>query len=284
MSDTETAVKKYTPRPYFNVANMAKAEAEEFFDHKKNPNGTYGQSKASPDTQDGNHDATSEDTTDYKKRWIDLKKHYDTEVSDLRRQLSEKEKVESFTPPKTAEELEDFRKQHPDFYDVMMTVAHDKMNQYDEGTSSRLRQLEEKLAQAEQEKAFVAIAKSHPDYLEVVNDPKFLEWIDTQDASIQSWVKENSTNASLFISAIDLYKLNAGITKKIPKRESIKETKHVNASAADSVSVSGNSITVGDGGKRIWTREEIQKVIAQGKYSQYEAELDEAMAEGRIRN
>lgn len=292
MSNTNTAnatnevAQKYKPRPYFNVANVAAAEAEEHFDHKKNQNVTYGRNEADSATQDGGHDATSNDNTDYKKRWIDLKKHYDTEVSTLRQQLADKEKEKSFTPPKTAEELEAFRKQNPEFYDVMMSVAHSHLNQYDEQAGSRLRQLEEKLAQSEQEKAFAQIEKAHPDYVKVVNTPEFLEWLDEQDASLQAWVKTNSNNAYQFIRAIDLYKLDAGITKKLPNRkEESKETKRApTASAADSVSVSGSSVAVGGDGKRIWTREEIQKIIRSGQFEKYEAELDEAMIEGRIRD
>lgn len=281
MSNTTT--KTYTPRPYFNVANLAESEADEQFDHKKNPNGTYGRNPAETDTQDGTNDATSDNNTDYKKRWIDLKKHYDTEVSDLRRQLQENEANKtSFTPPKTTEELEVFRKQNPEFYDVMMSVAHTHVNTYDEAANSRLRQLEEKLAQSEQEKAFAEIEKAHPDYITIVNDASFLEWLDEQDSSIQSWVKTNSNNARQFVRALDLYKLDAGITKKIPKRESTKEAKRVNGSSADSVSVSGNSVNIGEGNKRTWSREEINR-MSTTQFAELEAELDEAMREGRIK-
>lgn len=284
MSNTAEVTTKYKPRPYFNVANQAEAEADEQFDHKKNQNVTYGRGEADSATQEGGHDATSNDTRDYKKSWIELKKHYDTEVSDLRRQLAEKEQEKSFTPPKTAEELEAFRTQHPEFYDVMMSVAHTHMNQYGEQAGSRLRQLEEKLAQTEQEKAFAQIEKAHPDYVQVVQSPEFLEWIEEQDSALQAWVKTNSSNARQFIRAIDLYKMDAGITKKLPKREESKETKRApNASAADSVSVSaGSAVTVGGDGKRIWTREEINRMTPD-QFAKHEAELDEAMMQGRVR-
>lgn len=283
MSNTTEA--KYKPRPYFNVANLAEQDKDEQFDHKQNPNGSYGRDSADLDTQNGNHEDTSNDGTDYRKRWIDLKKHYDTEVSDLRRQLAERKDENLFNPPKTAEELEAFRQKNPEFYDVMMSVAHSRLNHYDEQAGSRLRQLEEKLAQSEQEKAFAQIEKAHPDYLQVVNDPKFIEWLDEQDDALQAWVKTNSNNARQFIRAIDLYKLDAGITKKLPSRkEESKETKRAPASsAADSVSVSGNSsVTVGEGNKRIWSREEINRMTPQ-QFEKFEAELDEAMIEGRVR-
>jgi predicted oxidoreductase (fatty acid repression mutant protein) len=57
----------------------------------------------------------------------------------------------------------------------------------------------------------------------------------------------------------------------------------MDTSAADSVSVSGSSISVGDTNKRIWSRDEIRQIIASGQFEKFEEELDEAMSEGRIR-
>lgn len=279
MSNTEQP-KKYTPRPYFNVVHYESAMDDE---QSQNLNDGSDRGLANPATPTSLEATSDNQEATYEKRWKDLKKHYDEEVTRLRQELRELEnsKKESFVPPKTAEEMEAFRKANPDIYDAMLSVVHEQFNNSE--SNERIRHLEETLAQTQQEKAFAEIEKAHPDYISVVKDPKFLDWIELQDSAIQSWVKTNSNNAKQFIRALDLYKLDAGITSQMPNRAPVKETKHVDTSAADMVSVSGsNSVNVGDTNKRIWTREEIKRMSGK-EYAMYEAELDQAMIEGRVR-
>jgi hypothetical protein len=108
-----------------------------------------------------------------------------------------------------------------------------------------------------------------------------MDWLDVQDNSIQSWVRTNSNNAKQFIRALDLYKMDSGITKHMPNRQTA-ATKNVDTSAAQNVSVKGASVNVGDSNKRAWTRKEIDRMSA-SEFALHEAEIDLAHAEGRIR-
>lgn len=277
MSDTS---KKYTPRPYFNVALSEEAEEDMKSYHQNPKGGNTDQSPANSATQNSNED-TSEAT--YEKRWKDLKKHYDTEVSSLRQQIQKMEEQNNkatFTPPKTEEELKAFKEKSPEFYDMMLTIAHQQASTQGESASSRIRQLEETLAEVEQEKSLVLIGKAHSDFVEVVKSPAFLEWLELQDSSIQGWVKNNSNNANQFIRALDLYKLDAGITKQMPKRQTA-ETNASNNSAADAVTTSGNSVNVGTTNKRIWSSEEVDRMSLE-EFRLHEEEITNAMREGRV--
>ena len=67
----------------------------------------------------------------FKKRYDDLKKHYDStlfkhkdEVRTLRTQLETSTK--EFVPPKSKDELEAWRKEYPDVYDMVETIAMTK--------------------------------------------------------------------------------------------------------------------------------------------------------------
>ena len=67
----------------------------------------------------------------FKKRYDDLKKHYDStiqkhkdELQSLRTQLESS--TTQFVPPKSKEELEAWRKEYPDVYDMVETIAMDK--------------------------------------------------------------------------------------------------------------------------------------------------------------
>lgn len=287
--------KKYKPQPYFNAAVMAELDEEDLA-VEQNPYVRYSdRDAAARDTQDKeDKSATSDNKSDsneatYEKRWKDLKKHYDTTVSELRTNIQDLEeklqKKTDFKPPKTAEEIETFRQQHPEFYDVMLSVAYHQASELGSKSGNRIKQLEEKLAETEQARAFAEIGTAHPDYLSIVKSSTFLEWLDAQAPDIQAWVKENSSNATLFIRALDLYKMDSGITKQMPVRtERVSAETKMDTSAADDVSVSGKSVSVGDTNKRIWSRKEIRQLIADNKFEQYEEELDLAMAEGRIRD
>jgi hypothetical protein len=275
---------KYKPRPYVNsvvgeqlyheeVEHTKLKEQKEAEEAAFDPHAPAGQ---------GTHGAGDKATSlevDYEKRWKDLKKHYDTEVSRLRQNVRDLEdsSTVSFTPPKTEEDLEKFRQQNPEFYDVMLSLAHSQVTR----SGDQLSEMRRKIEDMEQEKALALIARHHPDFETIVKDPKFNAWLEVQDSTIQSWVKDNHDNANAFIRAIDLYKLDAGITKSSSKKQ-LKETKSVDTSAAQDVSVSGNSVTVGDTGKRIWSRAEIKRMTP-AQFEKFDEEITAAMREGRIR-
>ena len=67
----------------------------------------------------------------FKKRYDDLKKHYDSTINKHKEELqSLRTQLESnatqFVPPKSKEELEAWRKEYPDVYDMVETIAMNK--------------------------------------------------------------------------------------------------------------------------------------------------------------
>lgn len=279
----------YKPRPYFNTIAEEELHEEDMEQgSRQNPN-TDDQSDrgtAGLDTQTAQEATSGVDDSTYEKRWKDLKKHYDTEVSALRKQLKDMEEQSnpSFKPPKTAEELEAFRKQYPEFYDVMISVTHETGKKYETTANSRIQELEAKLAEADMEKAFKVIERAHPDYVSVVSSPKFVTWLEEQSKAVQSWVKENSTDAKDFIRALDLYKLDNGLAKPSDKGRggSTKNDTSSASSAAQDVRVGGSAVQVGDTNQRIWTRDQIDK-MSPDEFEKNEEAILEAMLAGRIR-
>lgn len=276
--------KTFVNRPYFNsrVEEELAREDEEMVAAQKPDAEDSDHDTGNSDTQNADSQATSDDKeSTYEKRWKDLKKHYDQEVTSLRQQLRELQDTNDFVAPKTEEELQAFRQKYPEFYDVILSVAYEHGKKFGEKTSSRVEDLEKRLFEAEQEKAFKEIEKAHPDYLETVYSDEFMTWLDEQDTVIQSWVKENSNNAGNFIRTLDLYKLDKGIVKTAPKRKaSGSNNSSASSSAAEAVST-GSSVSVGDTGKRVWSKAEISK-MSDKDFEKYEEEIMQAMVEGRI--
>ena len=215
----------------------------------------------------------------FKKRYDDLKRHYDStvnkhkeETSNLKRQLEESTQQ---VLPKSKEEIEAWRTKYPDVYDVITTIADTKADEKAKQVQTKLKDLELAQQNVKREKAEVELSKLHPDFNDIRADEKFHEWVEKQDSTIQGWLYDNSSNATLAGRAIDLYKLDAGITK--PKKASI-DKKEASKSVT---STSKKDIEAGD--KKIWSASEIAK-LKPHEFLKHEKDIDLARVEGRIRN
>ena len=214
----------------------------------------------------------------FKKRYDDLKRHYDStlskhkdEVSRIKTQLEEK--TESFKLPKSKEEIDAWRQKYPDVYDVISTIAHTKADEKSKQVQTKMKDLETAQANVDKDRAEVELSKLHPDFNDIRADDKFHEWVATQDSTIQGWLYDNTSNAKLAARAIDLYKMDAGTSKKakVDKTEASKSV----------TSTSKKDIEAGE--KKIWSVSEIAKLKPQ-QFLKLEKEIDLARQEGRIRN
>ena len=220
---------------------------------------------------------------DYKKRYDDLKRHYDSkvdefkgEIENLRKTMTDRaaEMPRGVTPPRTQEELDEFKERYPDVFEVVQTVS----SMQTESQVAKLRQelgtIQEREKELEKQKAYEQLLRAHPDFSELKTDEKFLAWLEEQPSSIADGIYKNSTDSKWAARVIDLYKADTGLTKK-------KKTK--DASAADAVTKTPardvNTDAIGD--KKIWKASQIAK-MKPWEFEKMEAELDQARTEGRI--
>ncbi len=258
------------PTPY-----KRKAEKEETDDTATVSKDTASEEAATPDEE---RPVNAEEKV-FKKRYDDLKRHYDStinkhkgELSRLKTQLDDK--TEKIKLPKTKEEIDAWRAKYPDVYDVIETIAHTKADEKAKKVQTKLKDIETAQAHVSKEKAEVELAKLHPDFDSIRADDKFHQWVEKQDSTIQGWLYDNTHNASLAARAIDLYKLDTGLTKK----QSINNKREASKSVT---STSKKEIEAGD--KKIWSVSEIAKMKPH-EFAKNEKEIDLARAEGRIRN
>jgi hypothetical protein len=217
---------------------------------------------------------------DYKKRYDDLKKHYDSKLNEFKSR--EQELLEeaansrpSYVAPKSPEELEKFREEYPDVYEVVETVSHLQS----EEKSKDLREKLEKLQSREQElirkDAEKRLMDKHPDFEDIRNSDDFHGWAKEQPKSIQDWVYNNADDADLASRALDLFKKDIGMDVA-PKKSNSKQSKK---SAADMVSTKTTSVEPQQ--EKIWTEREIAS-MSMAEFDKHEAEISQAMQEGRI--
>ena len=210
-----------------------------------------------------------------------MKKHYDStiqkhkdELQSLRTQLESS--TTQFVPPKSKEELEAWRKEYPDVYDMVETIAMNKATTRTADLENKYKDLQLQQEQIAKEKAEVELLKLHPDFNDIRANDDFHAWAEQQDPTIQGWLYENTSNSKLAARAIDLYKMDRGLSKLTKKEE-----KDVKKEAAKAISKTKKSTESDIPKKKVWTTSEISK-LKPHQFEKFEKEIDLARLEGRI--
>ena len=219
----------------------------------------------------------------YKKRYDDLKKHYDTKLNEFRTREQElANKVQQAQPvyeaPKSLEELEQFKNEYPDVYEVVESVAHLKSEDKIKGLTDKVALIEAREQDIMRREAEKDLMEKHPDYSDLRNNDAFHTWAETQPEEIQDWIYNNPNNASLASKAIDLYKMEVGSSTSVKQQ---KPSSNRQAQASEMVSTKTTSVEAKE--PKIWTQEEIA-ALPMDEFDRLESEIDRALDEGRVRN
>jgi hypothetical protein len=292
---TNTVQKEETPNPYNAKKDWHKGDDKPFvssqsmfFEEPSEKNKLFKSDDITEVEAEGSVNTeeleTKKDTPykrpDYKKRYDDLKKHYDSKLNEFKSR--EQELIEEATKnrteykaPKTEEELEDFKNQYPDVYEVVETVAHMQSETKAKVLEERLSKLQERENQLIRQDAEKRLLERHPDFEDIRNSDDFHGWAKEQPKSIQEWIYSNADDADLAARALDLFKKDFGI-EPTKTRSSSKPTRK---SAADMVSTKTKSIEPTQ--QKIWSEKEIA-AMSVAEFDKYEQEISDAMQEGRI--
>ena len=224
---------------------------------------------------DAEEEKTPKKRTNYKKRYDDLKRHYDEKVNEFKQREQEliASAGSSYQAPKTPEELESFKNDYPDLYDTVETVAHLRSSEQVSQLQDQLQAMQKREAQIIKREAETDLMTRHPDFPELRESEEFHQWAEVQPDQIKDWIYNNPDNAQLASKAIDLFKVENGYktqTKSQPKPR---------GSAADMVSTKTTAIDTKE--PRIWTEREIA-AMSLDQFDKYEEEIQQAITEGRV--
>jgi len=221
---------------------------------------------------------------DYKKRYDDLKSHYDRKQNENTQKLEEIEAklklaeknqaMANYTPPKTDDELKKFKEKYPDVYDVVETISQKQATRQVESLQKEVETLRKREDDLVVQSAYRELLNSHSDFIDIKDTPDFLDWLEGQPPSISDGVTKNNKDSKWAIRVIDLYKADKGLSNSKPK-SNVSAATSVTKTKAKSVNVDGNT------NKKVWKASEIQKMNA-SLYEKYEKEIDLAFKEGRI--
>ena len=164
------------------IEAFAKGELEKFHREKAETATVQEDTEASKEIASSDDEATpsterpeNAEERVFKKRYDDLKRHYDStlgkhkdEVRTLRTQLDSSNK--QIIPPKSKEELEAWKKEYPDVYEMVETIAMNKADTRAKEMETKYQNLQVQQEQINREKAEVELLQVHPDYKEMVID------------------------------------------------------------------------------------------------------------------
>ena len=248
----------------------ATPEVESFMDSKN----------SNQDSNDGIMGGETE--VQYKKRYDDLKTYYDKKLSEwkqeketLEAQSKVAEKQVQYAPPKTEEDLEQFKDKYPDVYQVVETISHKMAASQVEDLQAEIGRLSEREQKLKVQSAFKQLLHTHPDFNEIKSSSEFLTWLEQQPTSISEGITKNNTDPVWASRTVDLYKADVGIDGRRRSTKSKDAARAVTKATSRDVNVGQND--------RTWKMSEIQK-LKPWEFEKYESEIDQAMRSGRVIN
>tara|TARA_B100001115_G_scaffold184341_1_gene186413 strand:+ start:119 stop:1048 length:930 start_codon:yes stop_codon:yes gene_type:complete len=220
---------------------------------------------------------------DYKKRYDDLKRYYDRKLgewtsreSDLKTQL--RENRPKYTPPKSKEELDSFKKDYPDIYGVVETVSHLQSENQMKSLQEEVDSLKKQNSALAQREAQLELGRLHPDFNDIKESDDFHNWADSQPMEIKSWIYENNSDGRLAARAIDLYKKDRGLG--LDKKTETKTT--TQNQGADLLVKTKEQVQIPQSNEVVFNRSDIAN-MSDEEFMQYEKDIVKAQREGRIK-
>jgi len=283
-----TEVKEENANPYNMKKSWHNDDVQEsfqdatgvYFEKPKAKKTTKVEQVVEPEVQEESPKDQPYKKPDYKKRYDDLKKHYDSKLNEFK--AREQELIDEATKnrptykaPKSPEEIEQFRKEYPDVYEVVETVSHLQAEEKSKDLKEKLEKLQERERELVRKDAEKRLMDKHPDFEDIRNSDDFHGWAKEQPQSIQDWIYKNADDADLASRALDLFKRDIGMDSE-PKKSDSKKSKK---SAADMVSTKTTAVEPKQ--EKVWTETEIA-AMSMDEFDRHEAEISEAMMQGRI--
>ena len=226
-------------------------------------------------------DKDSKPKHNYKKRYDDLKKHYDEKLDEFKKFKEENDATLTRLSENvseqgaTVQEIESFKDEYPDVYKAMQTISSQHTQEQTQKLESEINALKEKEQRLVEEQARTELLTAHSDFFELKDTDEFLEWLEDQPSSIADGVLKNSTDSKWAIRVLDLYKVDKGLVKKQTRRSK------KDVEAAEFIQTK-DKVVAKSKNERVWSQEEIAR-LKPDEFDKLEKELEQANREGRVR-
>ena len=219
----EMAVKQEIKKEPIKYKRNDNKEEEKLEALVKERDEALGKAKAEEEDKAETESLAPEEKT-FKKRYGDLRRHsqekeksYQDEIFKLKEQLTQTTKKE-INLPKSDEEIEKWSQEYPDVAKIVESIATKKAQELDSSLEERMKTLADREAAATRARAEADLMMLHPDFEDIRNDQQFHDWVETQPRWIQQALYENENDSKSAARAIDLYKVDMGLTETKKKK------------------------------------------------------------------
>jgi len=228
-------------------------------------------------------DATPETAEErsFKKRYGDLRRHQQEQKSDFEEQIKSLQSELKSTStgemelPSTEDEIAEWASRYPQVANIMKTMALKAAKDQNADLNTRMKEIDELQNTANKGKAEAKLLQIHPDFEEIREEDSFHDWVDTQPKWVQDSLYHNEADATSAARAIDLYKLDAGITKKS------KAKKGNSRGAAQEVSSRGSSSPTTGSGEQQYVESDVAEMTIH-QYEEHQDAIAKAMRSGNF--
>ena len=264
----------FANRKYTNEEKR-KLEEEELEQLMKEQRGEAEKETAEPEEAE----PTSAEERTFKKRYSDLRRHQQKQADDFKKEIDALKKQltdatnKEMRLPKSDEDIEQWAADYPDVAAIVETIAMKKAREQSTALEERMKAIDELQTSATKEKAEVELMRIHPDFDEIRESDDFHNWADEQPKWVQDALYDNDNDARSAARAIDLYKVDMGITKQKPRSDK---------DAAKSVSTKNSrSKPQQDESSTFLKESEVQRMSPQ-EYEKMSDEIMEAIRSGKF--
>jgi len=218
--------------------------------------------------------ATKKEEVDYKKRYDDLKRHYDIKVAEWKEGVKKAQAVpQPDIPAQFTSNMADFKDKYPDMYEAVEQISASNAEVKIAALKEEVESLKGNEKRLQKQKSYEELLRLQPDFDTLKADEKFLAWLEQQPESISNGIYNNNTDAKWASRVVDLYKADTGSKgTRLNKK----------ADAASSVSSpTPREISSKGGNEKVWKASEIER-LKPWEFEKYEKEIDKARSEGRL--
>lgn len=232
-----------------------------------------------PPAQPQEEDNLSGEEKSFKKRYGDLRRHMAEKEKEWQKKFDDLESrlnnTSSIVPPSSDEDLEAWIKKYPDIAGIVRNLADKVAEEKFKNTNVELEELQNMRLEAKREKAEAQIRQKHSDFDEIKVSDDFHDWAEEQPKWIQDAIYENLDDPKALIRAIDLYKVDKGLTAS-DKKQKEKEA------AGSIINKSSRVVVESDENNYTFSESQVQR-MSDKEYEKNEDKIMEAMRTGRFK-
>ena len=231
-----------------------------------------------PDEKEDEPKSAEEKT--FKKRYSDLRRHQQKQAEELKKEIESLKTQLSVAAqkemklPKSDEDIEQWAEEYPDVAKIVETIAIKKAKEQNAALEQRMKAIDDMQISATKEKAEAELMRLHPDFDEIRDSDDFHMWADEQPKWVQDALYENDNDARSAARAIDLYKVDKGITSE----KKAKTTK----GAAEAVSGKGSRSAPQTEESSSYLKESQVQAMSPQEYERHSDEIMEAIRSGKF--